>query len=389
MGNSNKQYAKLLESLQNENYLSTSLNNKLLFLFLKHKQLGRYGRLVFPITMNSERTGLRIALHIKRFDDFFKTDFIELTEDNICKFRDALVDNTIYQNKTIVKWNNGSYTAKVEKTTKPLSYATKLNLRSILISFAHFLKEYCYQQNIPPMDDIMGYFTIPRESDYKDVKVEFIPSNQINELLENIRNKDFKALVMFCLASGARPIEALNTKYGENIYKNTEKRYVQHLPCLKRISYRKFPHILNMYEEYLYPYFDRNYSEGDLVFKITSATFGKLMHHYTEKYLGKRYTPKVLRKTARMIRSNAGYTDDQINKFMGHSPSSKIQDHYTNYEGIEDNPDAGSNLKKVEYVNFKQDQQELKLKLEALQQELLEIKAKQIIEYEENKSNKL
>lgn len=368
------------EQLKERKFLKFPINNDLLLGFLEAKKCGRYERLIYKTKAGHDKSQLRHIRDINRLEKIFSKPFIELTQKDIIKLRDDLIEDRIKKSKTNIIWEYDEKAGKnrshyeIVQTDKPYSYSTKMNFRANIVSFWKYVMEWSYHNQDEELPDITSYFIIPQADDYVQVKVDYIdPDNELQVLLDNIKNRKFKTLVQLCIMSGARPIEGINIKFGKsyNLYKNKEGKWVIHLPKIKRVSYAKFPFVIDMYEDELYPYFDNlKCKPGDIVFNMTSATFSKLMRHYTSKYLGKTYTPKILRKTARMIRTNAGYSHDWINKLMGHAPGSKVQAHYTNYEGVKNEPIANEKLKAQQYPSIKREYEQTKLKQQALEEQV-------------------
>lgn len=392
-------YDYIMEELKQGRYLSTPRNNKLLLEFIKAKFNGAYCRLVFPNRINSFLTAIKKARNLKKIDEYFHKDFDMLSEAEVLGLRDAMNDNKIYCSKTLVKWKtitiNGKQVNKsyfeIVPTTRPLEYRSKMDYKDNFSEFFRFVIEYHYQENkkdienknIEELKDVTRYFTIQKPEDFVPIKVDFIPDDELFTLLKNIRNRKFKHFVQLSLMSGSRPCEGNKIRYGPgyNLYKNKEGKWIIHLPKIKRVSYAKFPIVVDMYEDDLYPYFEmlsKELKPGDYVFDLTDATIRKLMRHYTTKYLGKTYSPKVLRKTARMIRTNANYSHDWINKLMGHAPGSKVQGHYTNYEGIKNDNEANDRLKGQQYPSLMRDYEQLKMQFKAQQEQILSL-AKQFM----------
>lgn len=366
-------------------YLSTPRNNELLLGFLQAKENGGYGRLIFNAVAEVERTFVKKSMNLKKIDAHFSKDFDKITEDEFLAFRDKLNKGDIKANKVTIRWRkeNGKPIPeyRITETDRPLAYRTKIDYRANFVEFykyvieAHFQahKEEIQEGRARELPDITKHFKLKRDGDFSPIKVDFIPDDELHTLLNHIYNRDFKALVQLSLMSGARPCEILNVRMGRgyNLYKNKENKWVVHLPRIKKISYAKFPLVVDMYEEDLYPYFENlKVKEGDQVFKTSEATFRKLMRHYSMRNLGKAYPPGVLRKTARMLRTNAGYSHDWINKLMGHAPGSRIQGHYTNYEGIKNEPEANERLKAQQYPSLKRDYEQLKLQQQAQAEEM-------------------
>lgn len=375
--NDKQEYELIQDDLKNNKFVSTPKNNKLIFDFLEAKRSGGFERIIFK-TKCGYKTLVKKARNLTKVDQHFKKDFDKITEKELLAYRDLLNDDKIFCDKTLIKWNEQKTKSwfEIVPTNRPLSYRTKEDYKQNFTEFYHFIMEWAYQKTGAEIKDITRYFTLVRPSDYKDIKVDFIPDDDLMTLLNNIRNPHFKALVQLSIMSGARPCEIINLRIGKgfNLYKNKENKWIVHLPKIKRISYKKFPFELDMYEDELYPYFNNlKKKEGELVFKMTEGTFRKLMLHYTEKYLGKRYSPKILRKTARMIRTNAGYSHDWINKLMGHAPESRVQGHYLNYEGVKNEPIANEKLKAQQYPSLKKDYEALKLQLQAQKEQMAQL----------------
>lgn len=365
----------LQKELKAQRYLSTPRNNELLLAYLQAKNLGNFGRIVYKYSCGEKTLG-KIARQLARADDFFKKDIDKLTEQEILDFRNALIKNKIKKEKTLIKWNNGKPHFEIMQTEQPLSFRTKQDYRQEFIEWFKFIMEYVYVKDGKEIKDITRFFTLPREQDYQEIKVDFLNDDEITVLLNNIRNRKFKAMVQLSLMSGARPCEIINIKIGKghNLYKNNEGKWVIHLPKIKRMSYAKYPHLVDMYEDELFPFFDNlDIKSGELVFKTTDKTFRRLMLHYSNKYVGRKISPKILRKTARMLRTNAGYSHDWINKLMGHSPGSKVQGHYTNYAGIKNDDVANDRLKGQQYPSLKKEYETMKLKLQAQQEQMAEM----------------
>lgn len=365
-------YQTLIKNLKEGEYLSTNLNNELLYQFIQAKLNGGYGRIQYDKVVG-EQTALKKSRNLSRIDHYFKKDFDKLTEKDILKLRQDLNDDNIKAFQTIIEWkideNGKQYSQiKLKKTDRPLSYRTKKDYVINFKEFYDFLIEYYRKEKNIELKEITKFFDVRKSSDYNEIKVDYIPDNELEILLSNIHNRDFKAMVQLNIMSGARPCEILNIKYGKggNLYKNTKGEWIIHLPKIKRVSYKKWPFKIDMYEEELIPYLNNlNLKEGQLVWKTTSDTFRKLMKHYTTKYIGKHYSPKILRKTARMIRTNAKYSESWINKLMGHSPNSKIQAHYVTYDGVDNDQEANDRLKEKQNPNFKTRIQKLEMELKA------------------------
>jgi len=361
------QYELRLQRLRANGIFKHSDNNKYVLEFVLAKQNGGYKRLNYKLRAESPNSILRLIQHLLRVEDYLDKPFHKVTEKDIVQFRDDLNHDKVFKKKTITKNKKGFVPEiNVVRTKEPLSFDTKRHMRNAWVLFWEFLTEYFYHKwNKSQLPDINKFFKLSRGEDYRSVKVDFIPADKLNTFLEGITNRDFKALVMFCLTTGARPIEVINVKMGTNIYRNEGGEWVQHLPNIKRVSYKKFPFKIFMYEEELVPYFnmkEKQLKTGDKVFNISSQTFYKLMRYYSKKTLGKTYTPKILRKTTRMLLEKTSLSPLEKRKIMGHSPDSTIDLHYTNYDGI--NLDDVSLGKLTEYTSptLKQQFDELKLK---------------------------
>lgn len=378
--NIEEQASNIMKECESLRYLSTPRNNRLLLEILKAKSNGCYGRVMFEAGSVQPLTLLKKARNLKKVDRYFKKDFDRITEEELIKYRDLFNADKILKDKTLVKWRKGKNGKsrpyfEIVPTEQPLSYRTKVDYKTNFVEFYRFLSEYVYVESkqTKELPDITRYFRLKKPDDFQEIVVAYIPDDEIHVLLDNIRNPKFKAYVQISLMSGARPCEATKIRYGRehNLYKNDEGQWVIRLPKIKRVSYVKFPFVIDMYEDELYPHFDSlNLRDGDYEFEMSDDTVRKLMKHYTTKYLNKDYTPKVLRKTARMIRSNAGYSNDWINKLMGHAPGSKIQGHYVNYKGIKNDHEANDRLKAQQYPSHKQDYERIKLELEAAKEQL-------------------
>lgn len=375
-----KKEIKIVENaIKNGTFLSTKRNNYLLNEFLKAKENGFYGRIVYKTRINSDRTKVKKARNIFKIDKYFNKDFDKLTQDDIIKLRNDLNNDKIFKDKTMIKWKRDkegkptkSY-IEVIPTKEPVGWRIKSDYKSNFCELMAFMQEVIYQETNKEVADITKYFVLQRPEDFRSIKVEFMEDDELHKFLINIKNRKFKAVVQLSIMSGARPCEILKVRYGKgyNLYKNKQGKWIIHLPKIKRISYAKFPFEVDMYEDELYPYFDNlNLKSGDLVFKMNDTTFRKLMRHYSEKYLNKRYSPKILRKTARMLRTNAGYSHDWINKLMGHEPGSKVQGHYTNYEGIKNDDQANERMKGQQYPSLKRDYENIKQQLKAQQEQM-------------------
>ena len=378
------EYNFLKDKLQNNEFLKVPKNNEYLCAFLEAKKRGGYKRIIYNKPC-SYKTLVKKARNVVKVEEYFNKDFSEINEDDLLQYRDLLNDDKIFKSKTLVKWKEtnkiNSKTGnpikkpyfEIEKTDKPLSHRTKEDYKENFCEFYRFIIEYERQNKGKQLNDITSFFRLRRPSDFQEIKVEWINDQEREKLLMNIRNEDFKALVQLSIMSGARPSEIIKVRYGQanNLYKNNKNKWVIHLPKIKAVSYKKYPFIIDLYEDELTSYFEnKHFKEGDLVFKTTEQTFRKLMKHYSTKYLGKAYSPKILRKTARMIRSNAGYSTDWINKLMGHAPGTNVTAHYVNYEGITQENSANERLKGREFPSIKQHYEDLKLKTQAQEEHM-------------------
>lgn len=383
---SDQQYGRIVEQLDLKNYLSTPKNNSLLKLYLESKFNGGFGRIIYDKTIASSRTALKKAITIRKVDSFFRKDFDLISEDEMLKFRDELNADGLKANKTMIERDitKKNVSFRIAQTERALSYRTKCDIRINFIEFYRFIMEYHYQENkaaidsgnLKALDDITRFFRLKRPSDYNEITVNYISDDEIRTLLGAINNHVLKAMIQMSIMSGARPCEILNVRYGRkhNLYRNNDGNWVICLPQIKRVSYKKFPFVIDMFEDDLCPYLNNlSVNEGDLVFNMTEDTFRKLMLYYTGKYLGKKYSPKILRKTARMIRTNAGYSHDWINKLMGHAPGSKVQGHYLNYQGIKNEMDANDRLKSQQYPSLKRDYEKLRLEMQAQKEQMKEM----------------
>ncbi len=362
--------------LENNSFLSTPKNNKLLLGFIEAKQNGEYERLVFERSINDDSTAVKKSRNLKKIDDYFQKDFDTITEDEIIEYRKLLNEDKIFKNITQVKWKDKKPYFQIKKTNKPLKFRTKKDYTSNFKEFWKYIQEYHFQKTGKELPNITRYLKMKKPEDFQTIKVEFIPDDDILTLLNNIRNRNFKAYIQLSLMSGARPCEAIKIKFGDNLYKDKGKWIIK-LPKIKGVSYDKFPMVIDMYEDELIPYFKSlKLKEGDYVFKLTPQTIQKLMKHYTTKYLNKPYTPKILRKTARMLRTNAGYTEQWINKLMGHAPGTKVTGHYVNHSGLKNEPIANEKLKAQQYPSLKRDYERIKLQVQAQQEQMAEMVAK-------------
>lgn len=370
--NKEKEWQHLKCCLEEGRYLSTPLNNKLLLKFLEVKINGGYGRIVYDKAINYT-TCVKKARNIAKIDDYFKKDFDSLEEKDVLKLRDSLNKNEIKKKRTKIIWKdiNGKKKSffETEQTDIPLRYRTKCDYKKNFTEFWNFIIEYYFQKYQKELPMICQFWKVTKPEDYDDVIVEFLTPEEVHKLLSRIHNSKFKALVQLSIMSGARPCEAIKIKYGRsyNLYKTPEGKWIIKLPKIKGVSYKKFPFIIDMYQDDLYPYFDSlKIMEGDYVFKTSEQTFGKLLRYYSNIAIGRRCTPKMLRKTARMLRTNAGYGHDWINKLMGHAPGSKVQGHYTNYNGIENDQVANDKLQEKQNPSLKREYDMMKLELDAL-----------------------
>lgn len=374
-----QKYEKLIKKIKDNKLLSTPLNNKLLLKFIEAKLNGGYERIQYEKVVGHQ-TIIKKSRNLSRIDDYFKKDFYKLTEKEILELRDDLNNDKIMSNQTLVKWKENDkgqnkLTIKTKKTNKPLKYRTKADYVVNFKEFWEFLIEYYRVEENKELKDITRFFKVRKPTYFNEIVVKFIPREELEILISNITNKQFKAMVQLSLMSASRPCEILNVKYGENLYKNSKGEWIIHLPKIKGVSYKKFPFKIDMYEKELIPYFESlELKHGDLVFKSTETAFRKLMKEYSMKYLKKNYTPKVLRKTARMLRTNAGYTEQWINKLLGHSPNSKVQAHYTNYEGIEEDTEANRKLRNQMNPDLKTDLDKVKLETKAYKENIEEMK---------------
>lgn len=370
-----EEYKLIVDNIKANKFLSTPLNNKLLLEFIKAKQKGEFGRIVYD-TICEDGTLVKKARNLAKIERHFKKDFYDITEAELLKYRDLMNDDKIFASQTMVNFVDEKIRFKIMPTKKPLKFRTKEDYSINFKEFYRFIIEYKYKKEGVEISDISRFFKLRRPKDFRDVVVEFMDDDEVITLLNNIKNRKFKTIVQLSLMSGARPCEIINVRYGKsnNLYKNKEKKWVIHLPKIKRISFKKFPFVVDMYEDELYPYFNSlKLKDGALVFNTTEATFRRLMLYYTEKYLGKRYSPKILRKTARMMRTNAGYSEQWINKLLGHAPGTKVQAHYVNQGGVEGDPVANEKLKTKQYPSIKKDYDKLKLELQATREQMQEM----------------
>ena len=382
-----REYKNISGKCQSSRFLSTPLNNKLLLEFIEAKRKGSYGRLLYKSQIQY-KTLVKKARNIARIEKHFKKDIDKISEKEMLNYREMLNANKILCYKTTVIWGKKTSKTpkfKLSKTNRPLSYRTKCDYKENFSDFHRFVREYFFQTENRKIPDITKFFQIQCPSDFNEITVEYIPEEDIPTLLENIQTRKFKHMVQLSLMSGARPCEITKVRYGNkyNLYKNSEGKWIIKLPKVKRVSYKKFRFVIDLYEEELGPYFNSlKLIEGDLVFNYTQKTFRKLMKHYTIKYLGKHYSPKILRKSARMIRTNSGETEMFINKLMGHAPGSKVQAHYTNYEGIKSNKNAVDRLKEIQYPSLKSDYEKLTREMFALKrkkkEEVKEVKKEEV-----------
>lgn len=372
--NMDTHYQRIMTALENNDYLSTPRNNLLFKEYIKAKFNGGFGRLVYEKVIASKRTAIKKGLCIRKVDQFFQKNFDAITENEMVKYRDLLNDDKIFSQKTKCRFNQNFI---VEDTDIPLKYRYKCDIKNSLVEFYRFIQEYVYQESNQELPDIMKYFVLRKPDDYKNIVVDFISEEGLDKFFEIIPTKKFEAFIKLGIMSAGRPCELIKIRYGRghNLYKNRDGKWVIHLPNIKRVSYKKFPFVIDMYQDFLYPYFESlDLKDGEIVFGYTENSFAKLMKDYTERALGRPYPPKILRKTARMIRVNAGYSTDFINKLMGHAPGSSVIGHYLNYEGVKnDNPLAEQKLNEMQYPSLKKDYEKLKLELQAQKEQMKEM----------------
>lgn len=366
-------YEEILRKIEKNELLSTPLNNQLLSEFIKAKLNGGYERIQYE-KLVGRKTILKKIRNLARIDQYFKKDFDKITEDEILKLRDDLNNDKIKAWKTIINRKDDKISISTEKTEKPLKFRTKKDYSINFKEFYEFVIEYYRVEKNKELRNITKYFKIRRSTDYNEIVVKFIPRKELDILLSNITNKQFKIMVQLSIMSSARPCEIVNVKYGDNLYKNSKEQWIIHLPKIKGVSYKKFPFEIDMFEKELIPYFESlKLKDGELVFKTTDTAFRKMMKEHSLKYLKKIYTPKILRKTGRMYRTNAGYPEQWINKLMGHSPNSKVQQHYTNYEGIENDIDAQNRLRNQMNPDLTTELEKVQLENQAIKKKMIEM----------------
>lgn len=372
---------KIMTQLQANTYMSTPKNNKLVHEYLSSKFKGGYGRLIYRRKMTSPMTANKKANTMHMIDKHFKQDFDTITEDDLIEYRDLLNNDKIKATLTKFTADNNPKSkrhvkAVTNNTEEPISFRRKQDYIETFNEFWLFLTEYVYQtERKRKLPDITRFFKLQRPAEHEEVKVRFIPFNEnndeLNTLLSSLDNRHLKAQIAASIMSCARPCEICSVKFGSehNLYKNNEGKWVIHKPRVKGVSYKNFPLVLDMYEDILVPYFEtQHYNDGDKVFKYNEASFRRLMRYYTKNKLGKEYSPKILRKTGRMIRTQAKYSYDQINKICGHAPGSKVQKHYLNYDGLELDDESETRLKGLQYPNLKREYDEIKQRMAAMEE---------------------
>ena len=186
-----EEFEMLEQQLEKGIFLSTKFNNDLLLSFIKSKMNGGYGRIVYDKVIG-KRTAIKKSRNIKKVDDFFKKDFKKITETELLHYRDLLNDNKIMKNKTKIIWENKKPRYEVVKTKTPLKYRTKDDYKSNFCELYRFYIETIYQKEKKDIKDITKFFKIRRPVDFEEVEVKFIPNDEIEILLQNIKNKKFK-----------------------------------------------------------------------------------------------------------------------------------------------------------------------------------------------------
>lgn len=371
-----------MERLKENKIFSVKANNKFVLEFLNARKNGGYERLMFKKSADSPSTNLRVMQHLIKCEEILSKQFDLVTEDDIQKLRNKLNENALTSKKTSIKKTKGSFDWKTVQTNKPLSYDTKRQMRNAWLMFWNFLTEYVYQTSNKKrkLEDVNKYFSLTKDEDYRDYKVEFIPLDRLEFLIQSINAPKFKALIMFSLATGARPVEALRAKLGINVYRGEDGEWVQRLPNIKRVSYKKFPFKFFLYRDELTIYLNQvsnKLKHGDVIFDYSYPTFLNMMRYYTKKALGQAYSPKILRKTSRMLLEKTNLSTLQKRKFMGHHPDSKIDQHYANYDGVDIDEESLGNVDKYSSPTLKQELRNLKLKDEGREEKMQSLENKQ------------
>lgn len=362
-----------MRSLEKGTMFKLKENNKLVHEYLTAKLNGGYERIVYQRIITLSRA-YKINNMLKLIERYFNKPFTELTEKDMIRFRDDLNnDKVMSEKRKILKKGN---------KRNPLDYGTKEDIVSDFKAFWIFLQEY-YEKKGKILPDINRFFRVRRPSDYRELKVDYLSIEQVNKLKQGIRDPQFLSCIYLALMSCARPCEIINVKLGDNVYKEKGK-WIVYLPRIKGVSYKKYQFVIDIYAEQIIPYLEeclKTKKKGDKIYDYTPAQLRMRVSRLTKKVLKREYSPKILRKTGRMIRHWSHWDTELINKLSGHRAGSDIIQNYINHEGLEVPQTLSDKSQSITNPNLYEDMNNLKSEQTA-NQEAIKSMQKQIQELE-------
>ena len=354
--NSKKTFNHLYNQLEQEKLYTHKKNNKVIKIYIDAKIKGYYSRLRYNIN-KPEITCLSNIQKLIYLERYFNKPLTELTQKDIDELQRDLDTNNIYtQNKLN------------QPIKQPISYGYKKDLIKHLKTFWKFYQLYAKEEENKTIPNITEYIRVKQE---EQKEIEYIDYKEFLEILKVTKNIRQKTFLSIAFETSARPIEILKLKRKHIKYDEEEKAYLIKLPKEKGTSSNKHTIIIDSFNDTINKYLTQNHFQPeDYIFSYTYNYYRNLIADLGQKAIGKRITPKILRKSNTMYMINQGLTEQYIKAHNGWSSNSKVLEHYISQKGIKKPEHIRSKIRKETHQDYETQLTLLKSEMNKMQNQM-------------------
>lgn len=210
----------------------------------------------------------------------------------------------------------------------------------------------------PPIVDWVDTFV-------EDPEIPALPLEQVDRLIEYARTARDKAVIAVLFETGARAEEFLNIRM-----RNIERR--NECYALRIEVSKTYPRTVMVYrgERYLREWIrlQGDVSQDRPLFPIKYSTMRGMIVRLSERVLGKKATPHVLRHSCATWLASKGVGRYELCKWMGWTMSSDMPDRYIDRTGVV-SEETMRKVRQDELVQARDEQKEMRDELQRLKQE--------------------
>lgn len=379
-------YSGLVLSGMNYDNLIKELENSTFFLHKKTNQMGLelykyltttdYYDLFNPEPVNKQKNTLqKIFNHLRIIDRHIKKPLDKYDKKDFLGFMEDVRDGKVVRYHTRVEWGLRKGSKAVTGThIAPHGAITPHTLKKYVMEFKRFWRVYRQYElhnnkrfdhkrfewglNVRPLKVRQVYEDYP----YLTVK-------QIQSFARSLGDEEYTVRTLLSVNLMGRKCE-INELTLNHFDRREEGLFIQ-LPDLKLNSTRKVPvEVFNFVKDELEPYLERNnFKKNEPIFPTADFSFAIALRRKSEKLLGKRISPKTLRKLGVCVAEQLGYDRADVERIGGWSPNSPVLSHYFKRRGVTAKR-ANSNADGILHKDLTVEVDELKVKNKKMVEEM-------------------